>query len=92
MIETIGLTGKENEFIENFSSGMKQRVSLAQAFFADTPILLLDEPCSNMDEKGFALYNELLNKYSENRIVILASNDSKEYTTCNKQLYLRDYK
>ena len=53
MIERIGLKGKESELIENFSSGMKQRVSLAQAFFADTPILLLDEPCSNLDEKGF---------------------------------------
>ena len=92
MIERIGLKGKENELIENFSSGMKQRVSLAQAFFADTPILLLDEPCSNLDEKGFALYNSLLEKFTNSRIVIIASNDAKEYAVCNKQIILADYK
>lgn len=92
MIERIGLSGKENELIENFSSGMKQRVSLAQAFFADTNILLLDEPCSNLDEKGFALYNDLLSNFSTGRIVILASNDAKEYAHCNKQIHLADYK
>ena len=92
MITRIGLNGKENQFIENFSSGMKQRVSLAQAFFADTPILLLDEPCSNMDEKGIELYNELLNQYTQNRIVVIASNDTKEYLTCNKKVFLSEYK
>lgn len=92
MISTIGLDGKENELIENFSSGMKQRVSLAQAFFAHTKILLLDEPCSNLDEKGFALYNDLLSRFTKDRIVIIASNDAKEYTGCNKQIILADYK
>lgn len=92
MIAIIGLQGKENELIENFSSGMKQRVSLAQAFFAHTKILLLDEPCSNLDEKGFSLYNELLSKYAKDRIVIIASNDTKEYAVCNKQILLSTYK
>ncbi len=92
MISTIGLQGKENEWIENFSSGMKQRVSLAQAFFADAKILLLDEPCSNLDDKGFALYNDLLLKFSKDRIVIIASNDPKEYATSNKQILLSEYK
>jgi len=92
MITRIGLNGKENQFIENFSSGMKQRVSLAQAFFADTPILLLDEPCSNMDEKGIELYNELLTQYTQNRIVVIASNETKEYLTCNKKVFLSEYK
>ncbi len=92
MISIIGLSGKENEYIENFSSGMKQRVSLAQAFFADTKLLLLDEPCSNLDDKGFTLYNTLLQNYCEGRIVIIASNDSKEYAACNKQIRLENFK
>lgn len=92
MISVIGLSGKEGNFIENFSSGMKQRVSLAQAFFADTKILLLDEPTSNLDEKGFTLYNHLLENYTENRIVLIASNDPKEYESCNKRIALADYK
>lgn len=92
MISIIGLAGKENELIENFSSGMKQRVSLAQAFFADTKLLLLDEPCSNLDEKGFALYTDLLDRFTKDKIVIIASNDTKEYVGCNKQIRLSEFK
>ncbi len=92
IIEYIGLAGNEDMLIENYSSGMKQRVSLAQAFFSDTPILLLDEPCSNLDEKGFELYARLLDQYTNNRIVIVASNDAKEYASCNKKVRLLDYK
>jgi len=92
MIAIIGLEGKENELIENFSSGMKQRVNLAQAFFADTSILLLDEPCSNLDEKGYALYKRLISDYTKDRVVLIASNDAKEHNFCNFQIRLSDFK
>ncbi len=92
MIEQIGLTGKEGELIENFSSGMKQRVSLAQAFFSDTPILLLDEPCSNLDDNGFKLYQTLLHQYGNHRIVLLASNDKREYADFSCRIELQQYK
>ncbi len=92
MITQIGLEGKEHIPIENFSSGMKQRVSLAQAFFADTDLLLLDEPCSNLDQKGGDLYNNLLENNTKDRITIIASNDAKEYASCNKKVRLLDYK
>ncbi len=91
MIHLIGLQGKEHELIENFSSGMKQRVSLAQAFFANTPLLLLDEPCSNLDEKGVSLYNNLLESYCKNRLVLIASNEPKEYVSSNKRVLLSEY-
>ncbi len=36
---------------------MKQRVKLAQAFYADSPILFFDEPCTNLDVKGMGIMN-----------------------------------
>jgi len=33
---------------------MKQRARLAQAIFSDTPVVLLDEPCTNLDGEGIA--------------------------------------
>ncbi len=42
--------------IRYFSSGMKQRVKLAQAIFSDVHIILLDEPATNLDEEGILLY------------------------------------
>src|ERR1700730_17637656 len=38
--------------LEEYSTGMKQRLKLAQALVHDTPILLLDEPTSGLDPAG----------------------------------------
>lgn len=88
MVEIIGLENEMHKKIAEFSSGMKQRVKLAQAFFAETPILLLDEPLSNLDVKGNALYHSLIKNFTKNRIVIVASNNEEEYHFCNEIIRL----
>ncbi len=92
IIRYIGLEKSKDKFIEQYSSGMKQRVKLAQAFCCDTSVLLLDEPCTNLDEDGFALYEKMLNDFTENRIVIIASNDPKETKCCTEKYFIRDFK
>lgn len=79
VIEAMGMQQAAHKFIHECSSGMKQRVKLAQAFFCDSPILLLDEPCSNLDLQGVATYRQWLERYSDGRLVIIASNDEREY-------------
>jgi ABC-type multidrug transport system ATPase subunit len=67
---------------------MKQRIKLAQAFFSDTPILLLDEPCTNLDKQGILLYEKLLAQHSQDRILIISSNDPTEYQGCTQVVQL----
>ena len=52
ILERVGLKEAADKQIRYYSSGMKQRVKLAQAFFSDTPVLLLDEPTTNLDALG----------------------------------------
>lgn len=78
----IGLDGHQHKQIGSFSSGMKQRVKLAQAFFTDTPLLLLDEPCTNLDAPGLAQYEDWMSRFTQGRLVIVASNDEREYAAC----------
>lgn len=78
--------------IRNFSSGMKQRVKLAQAIFSDVPAILLDEPATNLDEEGILLYTFLIEKYCEKRLIIVSSNDKKEYSFCEEMIDMMDYK
>lgn len=79
--------------LKYFSSGMKQRVRLALAILSNTPLLLLDEPASNLDKKAIDWYQELIRDYSANRIIIVCSNQQQyEYSFCNKELYIEDYK
>ncbi|HEX4374114.1 MAG TPA: ATP-binding cassette domain-containing protein [Puia sp.] len=92
IITEIDLEKSAHKQIRYYSSGMKQRVKLAQAIFTDTPVLLLDEPCTNLDEEGIELYHELIKNYSEDRIVIVSSNDIQEYQFCNERINILDYK
>lgn len=92
IIEITGLQKAADKLIGDYSSGMKQRVKLAQAIFADTPVLLLDEPCSNLDQQGVDQYKEWIETYGKDRLVIVASNDVREYYFCREQLVIEDYK
>jgi ABC-type multidrug transport system ATPase subunit len=92
ILSLIGLDKAANKQIRFFSSGMKQRVKLAQAIFADVPVLLLDEPCTNLDQTGYALYNSLINEYCANKLIIVSSNDPHEYEFCKIILRIQDYK
>ena len=84
IIEEIGLSKAKQKQIRYFSSGMKQRVKLAQAFFSDSPLLLLDEPCTNLDQQGIDLYKHLISSLCKNRLVLISSNDAIEYGSCTE--------
>lgn len=92
IIEEVGLKNASNKQIRYYSSGMKQRVKLAQAIFSDVAIVLLDEPCSNLDTQGIALYHSLIEKYCKERLVIVCSNDEVEYSFTKERVSVLDYK
>ena len=92
IIEIIGLKASKDKFISNFSSGMKQRVKLAQAIFCDTPVLMLDEPCTNLDQVGVEQYRSWVKEYSQNKLLIIASNEEREYDFCEHQIKMDDFK
>ncbi len=92
IIGTIGLKKAAAKVIGDFSSGMKQRVKLAQAIFADTDVLLLDEPCTNLDNDGVQQYREWIDTYTHNRMVIVASNDVREYYFCQQHIDVEAYR
>lgn len=92
IINLTGLQAATDKPIGDYSSGMKQRVKLAQAIFADTPVLLLDEPCTNLDQQGVEQYRAWMEQYAKNRLIIVASNDPREYFFCREQIVLEDYK
>jgi ABC-type multidrug transport system ATPase subunit len=82
ILERVGLGEAANKQIRYYSSGMKQRIKLAQAFFSDTPVLLLDEPTTNLDAGGIQLYQDLIRDHTSERLVIISSNDPLEYSFC----------
>ena len=92
LIELLALPGSKNKLIRYFSSGMKQRLKLALAFCADTPMLMLDEPTSNLDAQGVDWYLSLVQQFAKNRLTIICSNQEHEYSFCDAMLNVADYK
>lgn len=92
MLKIAGLENAANKQIRYFSSGMKQRLKLAQAFFSDTPVLLLDEPTTNLDADGIALYQNLISQYTKDKLVIVSSNVKEEYGFCEEVIEISAYK
>ena len=92
IIRLVELAPAAQKQIRYYSSGMKQRAKLAQAFFSNTSVVLLDEPCSNLDLKGIELYHTLIKNYCGNRLVIVSSNDEVEYSFCSERIAITDFK
>ena len=93
VIRMMQLEAHSGKPFRSFSSGMKQRVKLGLAIFADTPVLLLDEPLSNMDADGFAWYQKILEEHKSERIVMICSNNVQAETElCTETLKITDFK
>jgi ABC-type multidrug transport system ATPase subunit len=96
ILREVGLGTAAHKQIRYFSSGMKQRLKLAQAIFSDTPVLLLDEPCTNLDADGAAMYRELMVRYGsgyeDGRLTVVSSNDLQEYEFCDQIINMMDHK
>ncbi|MFA6276538.1 MAG: ABC transporter ATP-binding protein [Pedobacter sp.] len=92
VLSLLGLEKSQDKALKHFSSGMKQRTKLALACCANTPILLLDEPTSNLDAQGIDWYLALIEKFADNKMVIIGSNQEHEYNFCEHQLSISDYK
>ena len=88
----VGLQKAADKQVRYYSSGMKQRLKLAQAIFSATPLLLLDEPATNLDTAGIDLYQRLIDEFGTGKTIIVSSNDKNEYAFCNNIISIADYK
>ena len=92
ILAILGLEKHQSKSISQFSSGMKQRVKLAIAIFSEVPLLFLDEPTTNLDKQGVSWYLELVQQYTQDRILVICSNEPREYEFCEKKLSLEEFK
>lgn len=78
--------------IQHFSSGMKQRLKLGMCFFSACPLLLLDEPTSNLDERGVQWFQGLVADFGNDKSIIVGSNDPREYQFCTEKVAIENFK
>ena len=78
--------------IRHYSSGMKQRVKIALALCSDAPLVLLDEPTTNLDRQGVAWYRSLVQQFMTGRLLIIASNVEEDFDFCSRRVDILDFK
>lgn len=79
--------------VKYYSSGMKQLLKLSMAISAKVPVLFLDEPCSNLDDKNTAIFLELMNSFAEEKTLLLGTNHHPvEMKLVNQTYDLLSYK
>ena len=85
-------THARHKEIKYFSSGMKQRVKLGLAFFSESPVVVLDEPTSNLDRQGMNWYQEEVRRLAVNQLLLIGSNQPDEYEFCPNVLDVMQWK
>lgn len=68
-----GYDTEVGELGDTLSGGEKQRIGIARAFLHDSPMLLLDEPTSNLDSLNEGIILKSLKEESKGRTVVLVS-------------------
>ena len=92
IIETVGLTGRGDDPVATYSSGMKQRSRFAVSLVVDPEVLLLDEPLSNLDEKGVTIVRDIFEQtITAGKSVVVATNSRDEAAWCKSSLSVEDF-
>ncbi len=78
-LSEVGLSGRGDDWVRAYSSGMRQRLRLAFALLAEPILLLLDEPSLALDESGTALIENIVTRQkAAGGLTLLATNDKNE--------------
>ena len=78
ILSEFGLENFKNTQIKNLSSGSEQKLKLLISFNTKADFILLDEPTTNLDKKGIAIYTKTIKKYSKDKGIIIATNREKD--------------
>ncbi len=81
-----------DKYIYQFSSGMKQRLKLGLALYSESQLLLLDEPCTNLDAENTQWYQQEIQEVLGKRLVVIASNQKYEYDFCEEVVDVMRFK
>ena len=73
LLELTALTSKREDYVDQLSRGMKQRLCLARALMHDPKLLILDEPASGMDPRARAQMREILREIGQMGKTVLIS-------------------
>lgn len=91
LLDLVQLSSSETRIVRGFSSGMRQRVAIALAVSLRPTLLLLDEPGVTLDEAGRTALAQCIDIARQHgSIILLATNDDRERSLCDRVVVMTD--
>ncbi|MGB9750620.1 MAG: transcriptional regulator [Roseiflexus castenholzii] len=78
LLDEVGLSGRGDDLLAAYSSGMTQRLRYAYALLHRPRLLALDEPTVTFDARGMALVEQVIARQRKRGITVIATNDPRE--------------
>ncbi|MGF3522974.1 MAG: ABC transporter ATP-binding protein [Candidatus Bathyarchaeia archaeon] len=89
LLEKIGLQQRRNHFPSQLSGGEQQRVAFARALANNPPLLLVDEPTGNLDERNRQNIIQILKELrADGKTIIVATHDKEITSIADQKLVL----
>lgn len=92
LLEEFSIYNRKSDLLKEYSSGMKQRMKFIFALLHFPKLLLLDEPTSNLDNKGKDKVYEIIKKEAKENLVVVASNEDSDLELCSDIVNIEDFK
>jgi len=73
LMEMVGLKGRENDLIGEYSKGMQQRLGIAQALLSEPELVILDEPSLGLDPVGMVEIREIIREVARGGVTVFLS-------------------
>src|SRR5699024_7985619 len=84
-----GYETQVGELGDTLSGGERQRIGIARAFLHDAPLLLLDEPTSNLDALNEGVILKALREFCRKKTVVLVSHRRSTLNVADRILAIR---
>ena len=93
-LEMVGLFNDKDKKYANYSLGMRQKLSIAQALMENPKVIILDEPFNGIDRESVKkIQEELLRRRKDGALIIITTHIHEDIDElCDKVLYLEDGK
>ena len=91
LLSLVGLSEREDTLIENYSTGMRIRLSFAKALLNEAPVLLFDEPTASLDPQSSHLIRDIIRDLKqEGHAIILTTHNMEEADTLSDRVAIID--
>lgn len=92
LLALMGLKDRENTLVENYSTGMRIRLSFAKALLNDAPVLLFDEPTASLDPQSSRLIRETIRGLrQEGHAILLTTHNMEEADLLSDRVAIIDH-